>query len=245
MTVPVNLDIDSFVQPGGSIVLAAQFETFLQSGVEQPVSGVQITITPAEGGAAVVGPTSTGIIEVDSATYHYQWLPAATLTPDDYVATWTGTGPNGTLTITQAVRVVQPPSQTPIPGVYATLAQYRNYIKDTITPDWLVEAELVAASEVIDLAMIGAVYPTDADSMPTYPAHIDMFMRACCAQAHFQIGNADPANVKSQYASTSMAGATATRTQRAQGQILPPLAPRAALILRISGAQGTAPLISW
>ena len=36
-----------------------------------------------------------------------------------------------------------------------------------ITPDTIVNGYLRKASEVIDVALIGAVYPTDADEMPT------------------------------------------------------------------------------
>jgi len=55
------------------------------------------------------------------------------------------------------------------------------------------------------------VYPADADSMPTQPSHIANFMRACCAQVAFQIGNNDPKNLKPQYSSIGLAGVTQAR----------------------------------
>jgi hypothetical protein len=51
---------------------------------------------------------------------------------------------------------------------------------------------------MIDVALIGAVYPTDADGMPTNPEHTDVIMQAACAQAQFEIANDDPAHVKQQ-----------------------------------------------
>jgi hypothetical protein len=101
------------------------------------------------------------------------------------------------------------------------------------------------ASEVIDRAMIGAVYRTDANSMPTDPGIMDVFMRATCAQCQFLLALNDPANVKSQYASTSMGGVSQTRTANAQGQAFPPLAPQAAVILQTAGALPGAPLLGW
>ena len=103
---------------------------------------------------------------------------------------------------------------------------------------------LQLASEVIDEALIGAVYPTDADGMPTNPEHIAIFMRARCAQVAFQIGKNDPQNIKPQYSSVGMAGVTQARAASAQGGALPRLAPRAATILHTAGVLATAPLIN-
>ena len=243
MTVPFNQDIDSYVAPGGRIILQALFQTFAGSGAEQPVSGVQIEIAPVAGGSPVVGPTSAGVVAIDTATYQYAWNPSVSITPGDYLATWTATGAYGPLT--QVVRVVAAPAQSPVPGVYASVADYQTYTGDLFTPTTRVQVELQTASIVLDNALIGAVYPTDADSMPTYPAHIDAFRRACIEQVKFQLANDDPALVKSQYASTSLGGVSLSRTARAQGQTMPPLAPLAAAILHIVGAGSVAPLISW
>ena len=71
-----------------------------ESGIEQPVSGVQLAITPVGGGSAVVSnPTLT---EIDQATYPYVWSPPQSTLAGDYVATWTSTSP--AWTITQVVR---------------------------------------------------------------------------------------------------------------------------------------------
>ena len=220
MSIPNNQDIYAYVLPGGQIPLTVMFQTFLNSGIEQPVSGVQLVITPVGGGSAVV--TDPTLTEIDQATYQYVWSPPQTTAPGDYVATWTSTSP--AWTITQVVTVVPLPSQSPDPGLYASLAQYRQREYDQLTPDDLVNYHLQLASEVIDEALIGAVYPTDADGMPTNPEHIAIFMRACCAQVAFQIGNNDPQNIKPQYSAVGMAGVTQSRAASAQGGVLPRLA---------------------
>jgi hypothetical protein len=243
MTMPYNQDNFSYVLPGGQITLRVMFQTYAWSGIPQPSSGVQITITPVAGGAPVYGPTATGINIADQANYSFNWQPASTTAAGDYQVTWTAASP--AQTISQVVTVVPLPQETPSPGVYATVAEYQLRTSDLATPAARVQQLLIVASECIDEALVGAVYPTDADSMPTNPAHIDLFRRATIAQASFLSSLNDPDFVKSQYSSTSMGGVTLTRTARAQGQIMPPLAPRAAQILHTGGALGTAPLVNW
>lgn len=89
--------------PGGEITLTVEFQTWLGSGNNQPVSGVQLTIAPVAGGSPVVGPTSS-VTEIDRVTSSYQSLPPESTTRD-YVATWTSTSP--AWTIRQVVTVVR------------------------------------------------------------------------------------------------------------------------------------------
>jgi hypothetical protein len=242
VTVPFGADAIQAVTPGGAVTLTQTFETTYGSGQPQPVSGVTITIS--QGGVAVLGPTSSGVTG-GGPSWSYTWKPAASMTPGDCLVTFTGTGTSGPVTYTQAVTVAALPSALPSPGVYATVSQYQDFTGDTNSPAQSVTATLRAASEVIDRAMIGAVYRTDADSMPTDPGIISIFMRATCAQAQFMIANNDPANVKSQYAYTSQGGMQVSRGKSAQGQIFPPLAPRAAGILQTVGALPGAPLLGF
>lgn len=235
----------SYVLPGGEITLTAQFQTFAGSGLEQPVSGCEITITPEAGGSPVVGPTSTGLTAVDQATYQYRWLPPASTPPGDYQAVWSATGPGGTLAIALGVTVVALPQEAPSPGGYCTIPQYRAETSDTYTPDWVVQRHLQRAADIIDEALVSAVYPVDADGMPTRPEHVQLFMRAAAAQVEYMIAANDPANVKPLYATTSMGGVSQTRTASAQGGAIPRLAPAAAIILHSGGALPGAPLISW
>lgn len=245
MTVPYSSDLYQAVLPGGAVIFDVMFETYYASGLPQPVTGVTITIAPNGGSTPVLGPTSSGITAVDTSHYSYQWLPATTVVPGDYLVQWSGTGADGTITYTQAVTVAAPPQPLPAPGVYASVAQYQAWSSDYFSPSDLVTTALRRATEVIDRALIGAVYATDPDGMPTDAGVANVFMRATCAQAQFILANNDFANVKSQYSSTSMGGVSQTRASSAQNQMFPPLAPQAAAILQVAGVLPGAPLVNW
>lgn len=245
MTIPNGTDLYQAVAPGGAVTLTQMFETYYGSGQGQQVSGVTITITQSGASSPVIGPTGTGITSADLVTYTYQWLAAADTAAGDYLAQWAGTGPDGQITYTQAVIVAAPPQLVPSPGIYATTAQYQRWSGDTQTPASRVGVVLARASEVIDRAMIGAAYAIDANSMPTDPGIIDVFMRATCAQCEFMLANNDLANVKSQYVYTTTGGMAVTRAPGAQVQLFPPLAPQAAAILQTAGALPGAALLGW
>lgn len=244
MTVPYSSDIYQAVVPGGSVTFQQRFETTFGSGVSQPVSGVTVAITPARSTTPILGPTGTGVIGNGPAVYSYTWQPAVTVASGGYLVAFTGTGPAGAIVYTQAVVVASPPSPVPMPGVYATAAQYQEWSGDTITPATMVSVALRRASEILDYYLKGAVYATDADSMPTDAGVIDVFMRATCAQCQFMLANNDPAFVKSQYSNTNVGGVSISRTAAAQGRV-PPLAPMAAVILGTAGVLPGAPLVNW
>lgn len=236
-------DLYQAVLPGGAVTFTVLFETFYGSGVPQPVSGVTITVSSA--GVPVLGPVSAGVTPAGTSRFTYQWLCPLGTAPGDYQVTWNATGTSGQVTYAQAVTVAAPPLTIPAPGVYATVSQYQDFTGDTTSPPQIVAASLRLASEVIDRAMIGASYATDADSMPADPGVISVFKRATCAQCQFQLANNDPSFVKSQYAYTSQNGMQVSRAKAAQNQLFPPLAPRAAGILQTVGALPGAPLLGW
>lgn len=78
------------------IVAQGQTVTLLASWLEYPggpavdVTGLTITITPVAGGAAVVGPTSTGISHPATGVYTYTWAVSASQPPGDYLISWSG-----------------------------------------------------------------------------------------------------------------------------------------------------------
>ncbi len=245
MSVPATYGYTLDVLPGGQITLTARFGTYVGSDVPADVSGLTITITPAAGNAAVVGPTAIGITHASTGVYTYTWAVGAATIPGDYTVLWAATGPSGPVTTGVVVTVAQSPSESPAPGVYATVTQYRKYTLDQATPDTALAMWLQIASEDLDTFLVGAVYKTDDDNMPTDATVLDIFMRACCRQAQYEMANNDPALVKDQYSSTNVGGVSLTRAQGTTAKSLPPLAPRAAAILRTAGALGTAPLLGW
>jgi hypothetical protein len=250
-TLAVYANSASDVFAGGSIQFSVQFETYQNSGQATTVSGVTFGITasgaPDSGTGTPVATTSAGITELGMGLETYTWdVPEATV-PGSYIVTWTGTRASDetVTTYTQAVMVAADPLSVPLPGVYASVAQYRNWSGDTITPQQRVQVALQRATEQIDVALVAAVYRTDADGMPLDASLANCLMRATSAQCQYVIAVNDDANLKREYASTSVGGVTASRAASMQALALPPIAPQALAIMRVAGILPAAPLISW
>lgn len=129
--------------------------------------------------------------------------------------------------------------------VYATVGNYRTWSQDAITPDARVTWLLARASEDIDRALIGAIYPVDANSMPTDPTDIQTFQDATCAQAAFRQDMSDDTGAASRNDSTSIGGISIHRAAGTAAQAMPPLGPEALKILHLAGAVGVAAMTNW
>jgi hypothetical protein len=239
----------SDVLQGAQILLTQLFETYPGSGQGASASGVTIGITaastPGGGSGTPVATTSAGLATVSGSSYSYTWSCLASTVPGDYLVTWTGTVAGTLLTYAQSVTVAAIPPSTPAPGQYATVQQYQAWSGDASTPASMVSVKLMRASEDIDSYLIAAVYPVNANGMPTDAMAIDAFMRACCAQAQFLIADNDDAGVKRQYMTTSVSGVSATRVAAMTAMSLPPLSSRAASILHTAGVLPNAVLVAW
>jgi hypothetical protein len=240
----------SDVFPGGQSVLIVQWETYANSGVECAASGVTITIAESgasdSGSGTPVATTSTGIIEQGMGLFQYTWDVPENQAPGSYLVTWAGTPATGSVTsYQQAINVAPQPESVPLPGLYASVADYRNRTNDQNTPTARVQVALQLASEDIDVALVAAVYRTDADGMPLDPQLANVLRRATAAQAQYIIAVNDDAGVKQEYASTSVAGISAARAAAMQARALRPICPQALGILRVSGILPAAPLINW
>lgn len=239
----------SDVLQGGQITLTCLFETSPGSGVGASASGVTLGITAAPaasgGSGTPVAPTSAGIASLSESLYQFTWQCPSGQALGDYLATWQATVNGQTMTYVQTVTVAQVPTGSPAPGVYCTVARYQAVTGDQVTPQQIVTANLVRASEDIDHALIGAVYQVNANGMPTDPMLLDVLVRATARQCEYLIADNDPSGVKKQYTSISVGGVSSTRTAASQSPTFPPLAPRAAQILNVAGVLPNAPLISW
>lgn len=129
--------------------------------------------------------------------------------------------------------------------IYATIADYRTWSQDAITPDARVTWLLARASEDVDRALIGAVYPVDSNSMPTDATDIQTFNDATCAQVAFRLEVSDDTGAASRNDSTSIGGISIHRAAGTAGQALPPLGPEALKILHLAGAVGVAAMTNW
>lgn len=239
----------SDVLQGGQVILYQQFETFPGSGYAAAASSVTIGITaaasPGAGAGTPVPTGSDGIQAAGFANYSYTWACDPEQVPGDYMVTWSGIVNGTTRTYKQAVTVASVATGTPAPGVYANPAQYQDWSGDMATPAARVQVMLRRASEDLDMALVAAVYPVNANGMPTDPMVIDLFSRACCAQCQYLLADNDPSGIKRIYSSTSMGGVSQSRTASMTGLQMPPLGPRAAQILHVGGVLPSAPLISW
>jgi len=241
----------SDVFPGGSVVFDVVFETYVNSGQACNASGVTIGITPSgapdSGTGTPVATTGTGVSQLGEGLFTYTWNPAASITPGSYLVTWTGTRASDSTTVSyqQAVNVAANPEATPLPGVYASVAQFRAWSGDTWTPAQRITVALQRATEQMDVALVAAVYRVDADGMPLDPMLANVLVRATSAQTQYILAVNDDANVKREYASTSVGGVAAVRSAKMQGLAMPPIAPQALAILRVAGVLPSAPLVAW
>lgn len=129
--------------------------------------------------------------------------------------------------------------------VYAALADYRTWSSDAITPDARVTWLLARASEDVDRALIGAIYPVDSNGMPTNADDIVTFRDATSAQAAFRQEVSDDTGAASRNDSTSIGGISIHRAAGTAAQAMPPLGPEALKILHLAGAVGVAAMTNW
>jgi len=116
---------------------------------------------------------------------------------------------------------------------YATEADLTEYLDGDPMPSHP-QRLLNQASDDIDELLIGAVYPVDADGVPTGADHIDALMQVCVLQALFLAP--DPDGRKRQYSSMSTSNVSWTRATDASGSpITPEFSARAYKMLRLAG----------
>ena len=237
--------------PGGRVVLSVVFESFNGSGVQVAASGVTIQVVASgavDGGTGTPVPaTSSGVVQQGPGTYQFTWNVDPNQTPGSYLATWTGTRSSDSTVVsfTQTVLVAALPAPVPIPGVYATVAQYQAWSGDTLTPAAIVSTKLMRASEDIDVALIGAVYATDADGMPTSAQLLGVLARATSAQCQYLLAANDDSGIKREFSSTNVGGVNLTRAPSMQAPTFTPLCNRALQILHVEGVLPAAPLVNW
>lgn len=116
--------------------------------------------------------------------------------------------------------------------VYATAADYATYTAKP-APEGI-DTALARASERIDELLLGAVYDTDANEMPTKPKEREAITRATCAQAAFMLATGDPYGVAAAFKDVSIGS---VRLSRAGGaaSVPPRHAPDSARILHTAG----------
>lgn len=127
---------------GTTATLLAQFYAYA-GGPAQNQTNVTITISPSGGGAAVVGPTSSGVTNESTGLYSYAWAIGAAQTTGTYVVEWNA---DGGVTASETVDVVDGWANT-----YVTLGLLKDALKITDTGrDDLLNQALASASRSVD-----------------------------------------------------------------------------------------------
>lgn len=138
---------------GRTITLTATFER--GDGTRVDVDALTITILPVAGGAAVVGPTSTGITNPATGVYGYSWATAADLTATAYLALWEGTYDGDDTSASEVVTVLS----APVAGAYASVDDLTEHLTAAgLDVPANAALLLVRASRDVDRALLCAVY---------------------------------------------------------------------------------------
>ena len=131
------------------------------------VTGVTITITPAAGGAAVLGPTTAGVSTPATGINACTWTPAGNLPAGTYLVLWSGVDSNGDLvSATELITVVTPTDlYTDLPTMYEALG------KNGVDPDAdvLIVKAIRAACRLIDRRTGRRFYADQTASARTFP----------------------------------------------------------------------------
>jgi hypothetical protein len=130
----------------------------------------------------------------------------------------------------------------PTPRVYATAADYQQFVGDGRALPARIDYQLQLASAVIDYAMTGAIYDTDPVTLlPTDTDVASMMCLATCQQVEYQADVDDDTGAKDRYDQVSISGVSMHRVAGSAGGTLPPLCQQAALTLFNAGAIPGAP----
>jgi hypothetical protein len=140
------------INQGATGVLDVEWRTYA-GGPLAAVTGVQITITPLAGGAAVIGPTATGVTTPATGINAYSWTVSGALAAGDYLALWTGTDGQADAVSATEIITVGSGSALAIGDPYATLAELKDWlgIRDAdTTKDVRLASRLASATDDIN-----------------------------------------------------------------------------------------------
>lgn len=165
---------------GQAVVLLSQWYDFEGGSLVDLDATPTIGITHIGAGTVALAATTIGVTHPGTGSYGYAWTPAATLTPGDYLAQWSGLKSSASVTATETI-TVEPPA---VGRVYATTTQLADYLGTPAPPDG---ARLLRrASKLLDSDfLIPAVYDVNDAGMPTDDEVAAAFAEAVCAQVEF------------------------------------------------------------
>lgn len=126
---------------------------------------------------------------------------------------------------------------------YATPEEYAEWIGQAPAPAGAARA-LAEATIAVDELLETAVYPVDAEGMPTDPGHRDAVRDATCAQASYARQTGDPyGQGGAQYSDVTAGSVRLVRSTQPPEGMPDRHAPTAVAILRQAGLLGHGPYV--
>lgn len=185
----------------------------------------------------------TTVIGTPTSTDRQDWTATVTYDqPGLWLRRWTVTGAG--YGFREDEIAVAPTVWDLGPGavVYATTADLARYLGGA--PPLGARRLLHRASELVDEALLCAVYDTDAAELPTDPKVAQALARATCAQVRWWGETGDETGALAQFQSVSMSGVSLSRGSQARGNAIPAqrLCADARMFLANAGLTGQGPI---
>lgn len=162
---------------GQSVSLLGQFYDFVGGSLTDLDATPTIGIVSIASGATALGATTSGVTHPGTGSYGYAWTPSSSLTPGDYLATWTGLSSGSPVTATETVTVYAPASaaqtNTSPDGVwYATREEIKNEldVKETARSNGRIDRALEDASRRIEGLCHRKFFPVQATRYFDWPS---------------------------------------------------------------------------
>ena len=161
---------------GQSVSLLAQFYDFAGGTLTDLDSTPTIAVTSVAAGATALAATTSGVTHPGPGSYGYAWTPAASLTPGDYLATWSGLASGSPVTATETVTVWAPASaadtNTSPEGIwYATREEIKAEldVKETARSNARIDRVLEDASRRVEGPLHRKFFPVVATRYFDWP----------------------------------------------------------------------------
>src|SRR4030042_1552957 len=94
------------VRQSDSVVLTSQWTDYSGGSNVDLDATPSITVTPAAGGSAILGPTTTGVGHPTTGVYSYTWSPTTSVDVGNYVVSWSGLYDGDAVIATEVVEVL-------------------------------------------------------------------------------------------------------------------------------------------
>lgn len=162
---------------GQPVALLAQFYDFSGGTLTDLDATPTVGIVSIATGATALAASSSGVTHPGTGSYGYAWTPASSLTPGDYLATWTGLSSGSPVTATETVTVYAPASaeqtNTSPDGVwYATREEIKAEldVKETARSNARIDRALEDVSRRIEGLCHRKFFPVQATRYFDWPS---------------------------------------------------------------------------